>query len=185
MTEPTTGHAVAVFASDKGPGDPERASLMSQAGTLLARKGLTIVCLAEGDALSMPVVTSARAAGGRVIVIADEDFVPPATMKEVEVERIPDSEARLQRVADISDGFIGLPGSLVSARALYCVWLQAGGGSSGKPLALLNRNRAFEVLRGYSQDVLSHAVANHDRMMMFSDSLDDLVAKLQRVLGAG
>jgi hypothetical protein len=39
--------ALAVFASDKGPGDAERSSIMSQAGTLLARHGARIICLAD------------------------------------------------------------------------------------------------------------------------------------------
>ena len=38
---------IGIFASDKGPGDPERASLMSQTGTLFARRGAQLLCLWE------------------------------------------------------------------------------------------------------------------------------------------
>ena len=56
-TRPT----IAIFASDKGPGDAERASIMSQAGTYFARRGARIVCLAEGRSVAIPLITSARA----------------------------------------------------------------------------------------------------------------------------
>ena len=48
---------LAVFASDQGPGDPERASIMSQAGALLARRGARIVCLVEGNCVPVPLIT--------------------------------------------------------------------------------------------------------------------------------
>ena len=51
---------LAVFASDQGPGDPERASIMSQAGALLARRGARIVCLVEGACVPVPLITAAR-----------------------------------------------------------------------------------------------------------------------------
>jgi hypothetical protein len=70
--------------------------------------------------------------------------------------------------------FVGLPGSLASASELYKTWVRAGGGASGKPVVLLNRNRAFEVMRGLAADVLSHSVKRQDRMMVFTDNVEDL-----------
>ncbi len=181
MAPPFT-HAVAVFASAKGPGDAERTSLMSQAGTTLTRRNLRIVCLAEGAAVPVPLITSARAAGGEVTIVAGPEFDMPPALEDLNVEVLTDREARWQRVADLSDAFIGLPGSLVSASDLFNSWLQAGGGSSGKPVALLNRNRAFEVVRGYFVDVLSHRLANADRLLVISESMEDLWSRLQRVM---
>ncbi|MEO8882502.1 MAG: hypothetical protein ABI377_03655 [Devosia sp.] len=74
---------LAVFASDKGPGDAERASIMSQVGTYFARKGARIVCLAEGKSIAIPLVTSARAVGGEIIVIGDDKFSLPRALAGV------------------------------------------------------------------------------------------------------
>lgn len=185
MSEDAPLHTIAVFASDKGPGDPERSSIMSQAGTMLARRGLHIVCLAEDGQLATPLVTSARAAGGTITIVADEDYVPSAGLKDLPIERIADADLRIERLADLSDAFLGLPGSLLSSRALFACWVEAGGGSGGKPVALLNKNRAFEVMRGYALDVLSHSIANADKMLIVSDALDDLVTRMQRVINTG
>ncbi|MDB5541528.1 MAG: DNA-processing protein [Devosia sp.] len=165
---------LAVFASDKGPGDAERSSIMSQAGTLLARHGAKLICLAEETLDAIPLITSARAAGGEVLIVADAAFLAPPALAEVPVERIDDPEARVRRVGELAQGFVGLPGSLVSAAALYRTWVRAGAGAGGKPVVLLNRNRAFEAMRGMATDILSHSVSHSDRLVVFTDNVEDL-----------
>ncbi len=174
---------VAIFASERGPGDPERANLMSQAGTLLARRGARLVCLAEYEGIPIPLVTAARAAGGDVLIVADDSFVAPRSLADVPCERLPGPEARLFRVASLANLFVGLPGSLASARSLYQAWAKAGGGSGGKPVVLLNRNRAFEGVRGLYADVFSHSVKKPDRYVQFTDSVEDLWNKVSWLLG--
>lgn len=174
---------VAVFASDRGPGDPERASIMSQAGGLIARHGGRLVSLAQGHNLAVPLITSARAAGGQVLIVADEHVHVPGALAGVPVERHAESEDRLRRIAMLADIFVGLPGSLASAGDLYSSWVRAGAGASGKPIVLLNRNRAFEVMRGMAADVLSHSVRRHDRIVVFTDNIEDLWNKIAWALG--
>ncbi len=179
MAQPT----LAVFASEKGPGDAERASIMSQAGRYFAQKGARIACLAEGDDLPTPLVAAAGAAGGEVVIVADEDFVPPPALIRPVVDRIAAADARLGQLAGLADVFVGLPGSLQSATRLYQAWLMSGGTKGGKPVVLLNRNRAFEVFRGFAGDVISHSVKRHDRAVQFADSVEDLWNKTVWIMG--
>jgi predicted Rossmann-fold nucleotide-binding protein len=178
------GPRLAVFASERGPGDAERSSIMQQAGTYFARHGAHLVCLAEGNAIGAPLITAARAAGGDVLLIADMDYAPPSALSDIPVERIADPKARLERVAALANAFVGLPGSLVTTAALYQSWLAAGGGESGKPVVLLNRRGAFEILRGWSVDILAHGIGEPDRIMQFSDNIEDLWSRLNRMLAA-
>ena len=60
MVDAAASPLIAVFASDRGPGDAERASLMSQAGSYFARRGARIVCLAEDDVIPVPLITAIR-----------------------------------------------------------------------------------------------------------------------------
>ncbi|MBK8085921.1 MAG: hypothetical protein IPK28_19980 [Devosia sp.] len=176
------GQTLAVFASDKGPGDPERAPIMSQVGTILARHGVRIVCIADETLDTIPLVQGARSVGGNVLVVADEGFVPPAALGGLAIERIDDPEARLKRVGELAQCFVGLPGSLASAAALYRAWQRVGAGASGKPVVLLNRNRAFEAMRGMAADILSHSVPHSDRIVVFTDNVDDLWNKVNWAL---
>ena len=170
--------SVGVFASDKGPGDAERASIMSQTGSYIGSKGARIVTLAEAEGLAVPLVTSARAAGGEVLVIGDEDFVMPAALSGVPLERLSDPDQRLARLVAETQVFIGLPGSLDSASRLFTGWVKSGGGPGGRPVVLFNRNRAFEAMRGMATDVLSHGIRRHDRFIQFADSVEDLWVKV-------
>lgn len=169
---------IAVFASSRGPGDAERSSVMSQAGNYLARKGARIVCLAEGGDLPVPLVTAARAAGGDVLILADGDFVVPAALAEVPIERIADPDERLARLSQVAQVFVGLPGSLGSVSRLFSSWVKAGGGAGGRPVVLFNRHRAFEAMRGMAVDVMSHGIKRHDRYIQFTDSVEDLWTKI-------
>lgn len=181
--ERARGPTLAVFASDKGPGDAERASIMSQAGTYFARRGARIVCLAEGKTIAIPLITSARAAGGEITVISDEGFSMPRALSGVPVEKLADPAMRVARMAELADVFVGLPGSLASISNLYMVWQRAGAGAAGKPIVLYNRNNAFEVLRGFTSDVLSHSVKHSERIVQFADSIEDLWSRIHRLAG--
>lgn len=173
---------LAVFASDRGPGTPERASIMSQAGTYFARKGARIICLAQNDVIPVPLITSARAAGGEVLIVGEEAFSAPRALSSIPVERVDDPEARLRFIGERAHAFIGLPGSLASVSALYAAWSRAGGASSHKPVVLLNRDNAFEVIRGFAADVLSHSVSHSERLVQFSETIEDVWARVQRLL---
>lgn len=174
--------SLAVFASSAGPGDAERASLMQQAGNYLSRRGVRLVCLAEDGTFPAPLVTAARSGGAEIVIVADEDFVAPRALETIPCERFPDADLRFARVAELADVFIGLPGSLASVTNLYLSWVKAGAGPGGKPVVLLNRNRAFEVLRGLYADVFSHSVRHADHFVQFADSVEDLWNKTNWLL---
>lgn len=174
-----SGYNLALFASEKGPGDAERASIMSHTGTYLAKKGARLICPVLGGALGVPLVKSAIAAGGNVCVYATHAFNAPEALKNVEIERFATEAEMRQRLGTQVDAYIGLPGSLASATQLFQTWVDTG---SEKPMALLNRNKAFEVIRGFGADVLSHSVRNWEKKLLIAESVEDLWAKLPRII---
>lgn len=171
---------IGIFASDKGPGDPERASLMSQTGTLFARRGAQLLCLWEEGVGPLPLMTAAQTAGGRVSVLADKDVTLPPALTGVPVRVVAERQARHALFADEAEVLVALPGSLASASALFGSWASRQG--RAKPVVMLNRHRAFEVVKGFAGDVLSHSVAGYDRNVQFADSVEDLWNKVSRVL---
>jgi predicted Rossmann-fold nucleotide-binding protein len=182
MAEPIT---IGVFASERGPGDAERASIMSQVGKYLAGKGARLVCITDGGAVPVPLIAAARLAGGPVTIVADLAFRPPSALAGVDVERLSDEESRLRRLASLAGVFVALPGSFSSAAGLFRSWVRAGGGEGDKPVVFFNRNGAFEVIRGFAADVLSPSVRHHDRYIQFADSPEDLWNKISWLLNEG
>jgi len=183
MAEPVAHKQVlAVFASDKGPGDPERASIMSQAGSYFARRGASIVVLAENGIIPVPLITAARTAGGQVEIVADTSIVLPAALRDVTLHVLDSREERLARIAQTASALVALPGSLASATALFGAWTSAKGQGRSLPVVMLNRHRAFEVMRGYSADVLSHSLTGYDKAMQFADNIEDLWSRVSRLV---
>jgi len=176
-----TGSTLAVFAATALPGDASYAKVLTAAGTLFARKDVHIVCLLEDGVYCRPLVKAALAAGGAVTLLSDGDDT--ATLaRGCTVERWPEEEQRFERMAELADAIVGLPAGMPAVRAMFNVWLAGGGGASGKPIALLNRNRAYEALRGFFVDVVTHSLADSDRLVLFADTVEDLWSALEPAL---
>ena len=175
---PDTQPVLGIFASDRGPGDAERSSIMSQAGSYLARKGAKIVCLGDEDTLPVPLLTSARAAGGEVTIIADPAFHGPSAITGMPVERVEGADQRLRRIAMLANLYVALPGSLASASSLFMSWARGGGGAGRKPVVFYDRNGAFRVMRGFAADIFANSIRQHDHLVQFADSIEDLWGKI-------
>jgi predicted Rossmann-fold nucleotide-binding protein len=175
---PETVVTLGVFASDHGPGDAERASIMSQAGSYFARHHARIVCLGDDETLPVPLITSARASGGEVTIIADETFHGPPSLAGVPVERLATAEERLRHLAARAHVYVALPGSLASASSLFMTWVRGGGGIGRKPVVFYDRNGAFRVLRGYTADITANSIKGLDHMVQFADSIEDVWNKI-------
>jgi hypothetical protein len=182
---PDTHPVLGVFASDFGPGDAERASVMSQVGSFLARKGARLVCIADKGEIPVPLITSARTSGGEVTLIACEDFVEPPAFSGVVVERVATREAGLLRMAELSTLYVALPGSLASASNLFLTWVRGGGGAGRRPVVFFDHNNAFKVVRGYAADVIANSIPDHDRFVQFANSTDDLWGKITWLIDQG
>jgi len=170
---------LAIFASDKGPGDAGRSSIMSQAGAYFAKRGAKLVCLAQKDMMPLPVITSARTAGGEVELIADESYVLPPALTGIAVQRIAEKKARFARISTMADCFVALPGSLQSVTNLYfCI----ANTKLDKPVVLLNHRNAFEIVRGFSVDVFAHTNPKAYKNLQFADNVEDLWNKISRQL---
>jgi predicted Rossmann-fold nucleotide-binding protein len=171
--------SLALFASEKGHGDAERAGIMSQAGSFLAKKGVRIICAVGKEGVSVPLVKGARAAGGDALFLAGEDFKAPSALADVTVEHFATPELIRERLHALADAYVGLPGSLASITSLFETW------STGqKPVALLNRNRAFEVIRGFAVDVMADSKKNWELDLQIADNMDDLWNRLSRMIQA-
>lgn len=182
MADSSKAPVLAVFASDRGPGDPERASIMSQAGGYFARRGASLLALAENGIIPIPLITAARAAGGTVRIIADETIVLPPALSGVSMEVLATSTERQARVAELAEAYVALPGSLLSATALFGCWAVAKEQGHNRPVVMLNRHKAYEVMRGYAADVLAPGLRGYEKSVQFADNVEDLWARVSRLV---
>ncbi len=173
-------HSIAIFASDEGAGDPERGSIMAEAGSFLAMQNAQFICFAQKNSFCAPLITALNNAGGEVTIFCEQDFTLPSGLNKIKTKMLSSNEKeKYQQINEASDAFIALPGSLLSAKSLFEIWVAT---DRKKPVALLNKNRAFEFMRGFGVDVVSHKVKKIDQHILFSDNIEDLWHRLNKAL---
>jgi len=128
------------------------------------------------------VADAALAAGGEVIGII------PQSLKDSEIghsgltrlEVVDGMHARKARMAELSDGFIAMPGGLGTLEELFEIWTWAQLGYHRKPLGLLDVNGFYSKLSLF----LDHLVAEEfvkpkfRNMLQRSDNPDALLKQL-------
>jgi len=172
---------VVVFASDQGPGDAERTAIMSQTGNLLAKQKARIICLAQNNLFPLPLLTSAHLAGADIELICDKEIDLPVALKDIDKTIIEDAAERHKALAQVADCFIGLPGSLASATSFF---LTIADLSASKPMVFLNKNRAYEIVRGICVDVFAHSFHKAYRNIQFVETVDEIWPKVEKLTSA-
>ncbi len=170
-----------IFASDQGPGDAERTPIMSQTGKLLASKDVKLVFLVENGVVPMAILKSSFSRGAEVELICDGGCDLPGGLKEVNQRTISDQSARYAALAEMADCFVILPGSLDTAISHFQTIKELG---AKIPMVFLNQNKAFEIVRGFSNDVFAHTFPTAHKNLQFAEDVDDIWAKVSKVLSS-
>ncbi|MCK6412260.1 MAG: TIGR00730 family Rossman fold protein [Azonexus sp.] len=158
-----------------------------QLGRLLAARGIELVYGAGNIGLMGAVADACLAAGGQVTGI-----IPQALMgKEVagcavdhraltRIEVVDSMHTRKARMAELSDGFIALPGGFGTFEE-FCEILTWGQlGFHVKPMGLLNVNGFYDpLLAMFDRAVADGFLRPQNRAMaLCSDEIDDLLAQM-------
>ncbi len=172
-----------VFCGSNKGNRPEYADAAKGLGTLLAKQNIELVYGGGCVGLMGIVADAALAAGGHVIGVIPQALV----IKEVVHEGLPDLRVvksmheRKALMADLSDGFIALPGGFGTYEE-FCEVLTWGQlGLHKKPFGLLNVAGFYDPLLA----LFDHAVAEeflrpvHREMVIVSSDGEDLIQRLR------
>ena len=143
---------VCIYCGSSPGSLPEYAAAARHCGTVLAKRGLTVVYGGGNVGLMGILADSALAAGGEVIGIIPRRMIARELGHARVTSLIPvDSmHQRKQKMADLADAFLALPGGIGTMEELFeaFTWLQLG--LHHKPVGLLNvagfYNRLIEFL---------------------------------------
>jgi uncharacterized protein (TIGR00730 family) len=140
--------AVCVFCGSSDPADPRYRDAARALGSLVARSGLTLIYGGGSVGLMGELADAALHHGGRVIGV-----IPTSLWaREInhtgltELYEVGSMHERKQRMYDLSDAFIALPGGLGTLEELaeVATWSQLG--LHSKPIALLDVDGFWEPL---------------------------------------
>jgi uncharacterized protein (TIGR00730 family) len=131
---------ICVFCGANAGRDPAYREAAQALGALLAREGIGLVYGGASIGLMGAVADAARAAGGEVIGV-----IPRALMKReiahaglADLRVVGSMHERKALMAELSDGFIALPGGVGTLEELFEVWTWVHLGLHAKPCALLD-----------------------------------------------
>jgi uncharacterized protein (TIGR00730 family) len=173
---------ICVYCGSSTGANPAHREAAVNLGALLAKQGIGLVYGGGNVGLMGVIADAALGAGGEVIGV-----IPSALMNKelghlgvTKLHVVGSMHERKQLMADLSDGFIALPGGIGTLEELFetFTWLQLGFHS--KPVGLLNRDGFYDYLLVF----LRHAAEERFIRMEHLDSLlieTDAVALLERM----
>lgn len=152
-------------------------------GTLLAQRGIGLVYGGASIGLMGAVADAALAAGGEAIGVI------PRALAEREVAHdgltdlrvVGSMHERKAMMAELSDGFIALPGGLGTLEELFEIWTWAQLGSHRKPCAVLNAGGFYDPMLTFLDHVVAEAFisATHRGMLLVDDDAGRLLDKIE------
>jgi uncharacterized protein (TIGR00730 family) len=156
---PRSFKRICVFCGSSHGANPVYADAARRVGSELARRGIGLV-YGGGNVGLMGVVADAVLAGGGHVT----GVIPEALMaKEVGHRGLPDLRVvktmheRKALMAELSDGFVALPGGIGTFEEFFEIVTWAQLGFHSKPCALLNVNGFYDPLLR----LVDHAIGEH------------------------
>ena len=165
--------AVCVFCGSSPGGDPAYLAAAQAMGAAVAERGLALVYGGAKVGLMGAVADAALAAGGRVIGV-----LPQALMiKEIghpglsQLEVVGSMHERKARMAELSDGFVALPGGAGTLEEIFEIWTWGQLGFHGKPAGFLNVAGYYDKLAGFLDHTVAEAFVKpvHRDMLIFRE----------------
>ncbi|MBQ7949906.1 MAG: TIGR00730 family Rossman fold protein [Alphaproteobacteria bacterium] len=174
--------SIAVYCGHQFGNDKQFERDAHSVGEFLAKNGIRMVFGGGDVGLMGTVATSALAAGGTVIGISTDEVVArqePAHAG-VQIQIVNGVNERKQRMFELSDAFIILPGGIGTLNELTDIMTMQQIGETKKPLFFLNTNKFWEPL----SDLIKHMnecgfIETFDDYKMFNaDSVAELTDQI-------
>ncbi|PCC98315.1 TIGR00730 family Rossman fold protein [Halopseudomonas pelagia] len=154
-----------------------------QLGTTLAKAGITLVYGGAQVGLMGAVADAAIAAGGEVIGVIPRHLVERelAHTGLTELREVGSMHERKAMMADLSDGFIALPGGVGTFEELFEVWTWAQLGHHQKPCALFNAGGYYDKLIAFLDHAMNEGFMKqaYREMLIVAPDVESLMAKVE------
>lgn len=153
-------------------------------GAAIAHRGWSLAYGAGSTGMMGAVADGALEAGGQVIGVIPKMFATPALMhtRLSQLEIVDGMHTRKQRLVDLSDAFIALPGGYGTFEELFEILTWAQIGLHHKPVGLLNCMHYFDPLLSAIEHarVEGFIYAEHSGLFVFDDQPEGLLDQLDR-----
>ncbi len=153
-------------------------------GAAVARRGMVLVYGAGRTGMMGAVADGALEQGGEVIGVIPKMFATPALMHTQlsRLEIVDNMHVRKQRLAELADAFIALPGGYGTFEELFEILTWAQIGLHHKAVGLLNSDRYFDPLLSTIEHARKEGFiySEHNSLYVYADQPERLLEKLEQ-----
>lgn len=175
--------AVCVYCGSSPGARPEYAAAARDLGRLLAGEGIGLVYGGGNVGLMGIVADAALAAGGEVVGVIPRHLanLELAHRGVTVLHEVATMHERKARMADLSDGFIALPGGIGTLEEIFevCTWTQLG--LHPKPCGFLNVAGFYNPVVNLLETMVTERFLRpeHREAILVSSSAIDLLERLR------
>ncbi len=171
-----------VFCGSSPGHDPAYLAAATAMGTALAGRGLGLVYGGARVGLMGAVADAALAAGAEVTGVLPKALMRKEIAHEglTRLEVVASMHERKARMAELSDGFVALPGGAGTLEEIFEIWTWGQLGFHGKPAGFLNVSGYFDGLSKFLDHTVNEGFVKpvHRQMMSFHSTADLLIDAL-------
>ena len=175
--------SICVYCGSSIGSSPNLAAAARELGQTLAASNLELIYGGGRVGLMGVLADAVLEAGGRVQgvipqALADRE-VAHAGLTQLHV--VDTMHQRKAMMAELSDGFIALPGGLGTFEELFEIWTWAQLGMHSKPIGLLNVASYFDLLLQFLDHATSQQLLKpvHRDLLLVSNRPDALLSQMQ------
>ena len=174
---------ICIFCGSNAGARPEYLDAARNLGLILSLRGIELVYGGAEVGLMGAVAASVMDGGGRVIGVIPESLAARVGNLNIsELQIVPTMHERKQRMFDLSDGFIALPGGMGTIEEVFEILTWAQLGFHAKPCGILNVSGYFDRIIDFLEHTVDQKfVKPQHRDMVLVDT--DAVSLLHRFDG--
>lgn len=152
-------------------------------GETLATENIKLVYGGAKIGLMGAVANGALSSGGEVIGVLPTFLKKKEVVHEQlsELIMVASMHERKQKMFDLCDGFIALPGGFGTLEELFEILTWAQLGRHQKPIGILNTNGYYNELLSFLQSTIDKKFARENNLALFvvSDNIHELLTKMK------
>jgi uncharacterized protein (TIGR00730 family) len=175
--------AICLFCGSSPGARPEYVESARLLGEALARRGIRLVYGGGSVGLMGAAADACLAVGGQVTGVITKRLLGLELGHRgiSHLEVVETMHARKARMAELSDGFIALPGGMGTLDELAEILSLAQLQEHGKPSGLLNVAGYFDGFREFLRHMVRERflLHEHGEMLLCADGVDDLLDRLE------
>ncbi|MEK8045986.1 MAG: Rossman fold protein, TIGR00730 family [Burkholderiales bacterium PBB6] len=166
----STPFTLCVYCGSRHGTDPAFTAAARAVGQLIGERGWRLVYGGGNVGLMGEVADATLAAGGQVIGVIPELLL----QKEVghrqltELEVVQTMHQRKQRMAELADAFVALPGGIGTFEELFEVWTWRHIGYHDQPIGLLNTSGFYDPLLTFMKHTLASGFIDGEQQRMLT-----------------